>query len=114
MNKKHTKVGTTFSFIERLLTLAFAVTWCVSISVFAFLAGIPFGITSTAVRIKICAITTGIKKYELIIKKKKKKHDKIVLLAKTKLNKMEVLISWVLINSYISHDEMVLVNNVHR
>ena len=68
MNKKQTKVGTTFSFIERLLTLAFAVTWCVSISAFAFLAGIPFGITSTAVRIKICAITAGIKKYKLILR----------------------------------------------
>ena len=38
--------------------------------------------------LKICAITAGITKYKPIIKKKKKKHDKIVLLAKTKLNSM--------------------------
>ena len=63
-------------------------------------------------RIKICAITTGIKKYKSIIKKKRKKHNKIVLLAKNKLNSIEVLISKALIDSYISHDEFVLINNV--
>ena len=41
----------------------------------------------------------------LIIKKKKKKHDKIVLLAKSELNSIEVLISNALIYSNISHDE---------
>ena len=49
-----------------------------------------------------------------IIKKKKKKHDKIVLLAKTKLNSIEVLTSKALINSNISHDEFVLIHNVLR
>ena len=44
--------------------------------------------------------------------KKKKKHDKIVLLGKYKLNTIEVLISKSLIDSYISHDELVSVNNV--
>ena len=39
----------------------------------------------------------------LIIKKKKKKHDK--------LNSIEVLISNALTNSNISHDEFVLINN---
>ena len=51
-----------------------------------------------------------IKKYKSIIQKKKKKCDKIVLLAKTKFNSMEVLISKALINSNISHDEFALVN----
>ena len=47
-------------------------------------------------------------------KKKKKKPDKIVLLGKDKLNTIEVLISKALINSCISHDEFVSVNNVLR
>ena len=51
---------------------------------------------------------------QLSIIKKKKKHDKTVLLGKDKLNTIEVLISKALINSYISHDEFVLVNNVLR
>ena len=63
-------------------------------------------------RIKICTITAGIKKYNSIIKKKEKKHDKIVLLAKSKLNSIEVLISKALIDSVIIHDQFVLINNV--
>ena len=46
------------------------------------------------------------------LRKKKKKHDKIVLLAKSKLNNIEALISKALIDSNISHDEFVLINNV--
>ena len=41
---------------------------------------------SSVVRMKICAITAGIKKYKSIINKKQKKHDEIVLLGKAKLN----------------------------
>ena len=76
------------------------------------MVGISIGITSPAIGLKICAITAGVKKYKSIIKKKKKKHDKIVLLAKSKLNSIEVLISKALIDSNISHDEFVLINNV--
>ena len=43
---------------------------------------------SSAIGLKICAITAGIKEYMSIIKKKKKKHDKILLLAKSKLNSL--------------------------
>ena len=75
---------------------------------FASLVGIP----SSVVGLKLCVITTVIKKYKSIIKKKgKKEHDKIVLLAKDKLNTIEVLISKDLIDSYITHDEFVSVNN---
>ena len=63
-----------------------AVAGCVSISNFASLVGIPIVITSSAVRLKICAITAGIKKYKSIIKRKRKKHDKIVLLNTIKVN----------------------------
>ena len=88
------------------------ITGCVSISAFASLVGIPVGIASSTIGLKICVITAGIKKYKSIIKKKRKKHDKIVLLAKSKLNSTEVLVFKVLINSNNSHDEFVLINNV--
>ena len=70
------------------------------------------GITNSAIWLKICAIFAGIKKYKLIIKKKKKNHDKSVLLAKSKLTSIEVLISKALIDSDISHDKFVLISNV--
>ena len=71
------------------------------------------GIRSSAVGLKICAITAGIKKYKTVIQKKKKKH-KIVLLAKNKVVSIELLISRALINSYIGYDEYVSGNNVLR
>ena len=52
-------------------------------SALASLIGIPVDNASSAIAIKISVITAGIKKYKSIIKKKKKKHDKIILLAKT-------------------------------
>ena len=76
-----------------------------------FLVDILIGITSSAIGLKICAITAGIKKYKSIIKKKKEKHDKLVLLAKSKLNSIEVLFSNTLIDSVISHDEFLLIIN---
>ena len=77
-----------------MLILVSTVTGCVSISAFLSLVCVPMGIASSAVGIKICAVTAGIKNYMSIIKKNKKKHDKIVLLGKTKLDAIEVLIDF--------------------
>ena len=62
-----------------LLILALTVTGCVSISVFTSLVWVSVDVTSSAIGTKIRAITARIKKYKSIIKKKKEKHDKIVL-----------------------------------
>ena len=69
VSKKHKQVYTDLSYIERLLFLAFVVTKCVSISSFASLVGISVAIAGSAVELKICAITAGIKMYKSIIKK---------------------------------------------
>ena len=84
MSRKHKKVCTSLNYIEYFLILASTTTECISISVFASLLGAPIGITSSAIGLKICAIAAGIKKYMSITKKKKKKHDKIALLANSK------------------------------
>ena len=78
---------------------------CVSISAFALSVGVPVDITSFALGLKICTITAGIKKYKSMIKTKMKNHNKVVLLAKTKLNTIRVLIYQALINSYINHEK---------
>ena len=104
-SKKHKNVCMILNYIEHLLILASVVTGCVSISDFAFLVDIPISNESSALGLKICARTAGIKKYKSISKKKKKSRDKIVLPAKTNLNNIEVIISKMLIDSYISHDD---------
>ena len=86
MRKKHQKLCRVLNCIEHLLILISTVTGCVSISAFASLVGIPKGITSSAVVLKICVMTARIKKYK---SRNQKKHDKIILLAKSKLNSRE-------------------------
>ena len=101
MSRKHKKTCTPLNYVEHFFILHFL-----------SLLGIPTGITSSAIRLKICPIPAGINKYKSIIKKNKRKHDKIVLLAKSKLNSIKVLTSKPLIDSSVSHDEFVLINNV--
>ena len=93
MSEKNIKTCKYLNYVENLLILYSTVTGCVSVSAFASLLDINIGITSSAVRWNICAIIAGIIKFKSMIKKKKKKHDKIVLLLKDKLNTVEVLIS---------------------
>ena len=101
-----------FELYSALTYFNFCNTGCVSISAFASLVGNPLGITSSAIGLKIYAITAGIKKFKSINKKNKVKHDKIIPLAKSKLNSIEVLISKTFIDSNISNDEFILTNNV--
>ena len=103
MNEKYKKACKYLNYVENLLNLVSANTGCVSISAYAFLVDINVAVTSYSVEINFRAIIARIKKYKPIIKKKKKKQDKIVLLGKYKFNTNEVLISKTLINSYISH-----------
>ena len=112
MSKKNKKFCRAVNYIEHLLILVSAVTGCVSISAFASSVGIPIGITISSIWLKTCAITSEIKKYKSIINKKKKKHNKIVLLEKFKLNSREILICNALVDSNIGHDKFVLINDV--
>ena len=87
-----------------LFILASTITRCISISAFTSSIGIALGIASSAIGLKICAVAAGIKKYNSIIKKKKKNLNKTVLLAKSEINSIEILISKVSIDIAISHD----------
>ena len=80
INKKHKKVCRDLNYTDHLLILTLIVTGWVSISVRLPLVGISVGIASSAITTKLSLTTAGIKKCRSIIKKKKN-HDKIVLLA---------------------------------
>ena len=110
MGKKHGNVCATLNYTEHFLVSTFR--GFISISAFTSLIAVPIGTTSFAIALKFCALAAEIKKYKSIIKKKKKKHNKTVFLAKSKLNKIEVLISKSFIDSVIIQDKFVLINNV--
>ena len=111
MTRKHKKFCTYLNHIEHFLILASTITGCIWISAFASLLGISTGITSSAIGLKICAIVAGTKNFNSMIKRKKKKHDKIVFLEKSKLNTIEVFFSKALMDPIIILDEFVLINN---
>ena len=67
------------------------ITVSVSISTFASLLVIPLVIASSTVGLKMFVTIAWIKKCKSIMKKKRKKHDKIVLLTKYRLNNIQAL-----------------------
>ena len=74
-----------------------------------FLVEAPVGIASASFTF-IFFLTTGIvKKLQSITRNKKKKHDKILMLAKSKLNSIETLVSQALTDMEISHEEFVAI-----
>ena len=62
VSKKCKRVCTTPNYIEHFLILPSAITGCVSISAFTSLVGIPIGVRSSAIGLKIFAITPRIEK----------------------------------------------------
>ena len=97
-SKKLSKYVTTFDYIDKILIISSATTGGVSIFSFTSVIGAPARIASASFTL-IFSITTGIvKKLLNITRKKKKKHDKILMLAKNKFNSIETLISQALMS----------------
>ena len=76
-----------------------------SIASYDAVVGIPVGIAGSSLTL-IFSIGTGISKSLLkVTKKRKKKHNKIIALAKSKLNTIEAFLSSALNDAKISHEE---------
>ena len=110
-SKKLNKYVTTFDYIDKILIVLSATSSGVSIISFTSIAGAPVGIASASLTL-FFSLTTGIvKKLLNITRNKKKKHDKILMLAKSKLNSIDTLISQALIDMDISHEEFITILN---
>ena len=106
-SQKLSKYVTTFDYIDKILIVLSATSSGVSIISFTSIIGAPVGIASASLTL-IFSLTTGIvKKLLNITRKKKKNHDKILMLAKSKPNCIETLISQALIDLDISHEEFI-------
>ena len=108
-SKKLSKYVAAFDYIDKVLTVLSAASGGVFIILFTSVVGAPVGIASASFTL-ILSITTGIiKKLLSITRNKKKKHDKILMLAKSKLSSIETLIFQALIDMEISHEEFVAI-----
>ena len=107
--KLRSKYVTAFDYIYKILIALSATSGGVSIISFTSAVGAPVGIASASFTL-IFSLTTGIvKKLLSTTRNKKKKHDKIFMLAKSKLNSIETLISQALIDMEISHEEFITI-----
>ena len=108
-SKELSRYVTAFDYIDKVLIVLSATTGGVSICSFTSIVGAPVGIASESFTL-IFYLTTGIvKKLIVITKNKKKKHNKILMLDKSKLNSIETLISQALIDIEISHEEFIAI-----
>ena len=104
-SKNLNKYITVFDDIDKTLIVLSATTGGVSIISFTSFFGALVGIASASFTL-IFSLTTGIvKKLLNITRNKKKKHDKILMLAKSKLDSIETLVSQAFIDMEISHEE---------
>ena len=110
-SKKLSKYVTAFDYIDKILIVLSATSSGVSIISFTSIIGAPVGIASASFTL-IFSLTTGIiKKLLSITRNKKKKHDKILMLAKSKLNSIETLVSQALIDMEINHKKFITISN---
>ena len=91
-SKNLNKYVKTFNYIDKILIILSATSSGVLIISFTNIIRAPVGIASASFTL-IFSLTTGIvKKLLNITRNKKKKHDQILMLAKSKLNSIETLI----------------------
>ena len=69
----------------------------------------PVGIATASFTLTFSLTTEIIKRSQIITRNKKKKHYKILMLAKSKLNSTETLVSQTLIDLEISYEEFVTI-----
>ena len=107
--KKLNKYLVSFDYLDKIFITLSASFGVLSIASYASVVGTPAGIAGSSLTL-IFTIGTGISKSLLKVTRKiKKKHNKIIALAKNKLNTIDTLLSRVLNDSKISHEEF---NNI--
>ena len=110
-SKKLNKYVTNFDNIDKILIVLSAAAGGISIISFTATIGAPVGIANATFTL-IFSLTTGIiKRLRNITRNIKEKHNKILMLAKSKLNSIESLISQALNDMEVSHKEFITILN---
>ena len=103
--KKLNKYLVSLDYLDKIFITLSASFGTLSIASYASVVGIAAGITGASLTL-VFTLGMGISKSLLkVTKKRKKKHNKIIVLAKSKLSDIETLLSSALNDSKISHEE---------
>ena len=111
MSKKISKYIVAFDYIDKTLIVLYATSGGISIISCMSIVGLPIEIMTESFSFVFSLSMGIIGKLLKVTRKKKKKHNKIVVLAKSKLNSIETLMSQALIDLDISHEEFKVIVN---
>ena len=105
MSKKLSKYIPSFDYFDKSLIVLSVSTGSISIASFATVIEAPVGIVNASFSLAF-SVSTGIpKKLLKATRNKKKKHNRIVMLARNKLNSIESKIFQALMNNEIKHED---------
>ena len=111
MSKILSKYMAFCNYFDKSLIVLSATSCSISIASFATVIGTPVGIASASLSLRFSLFAGIVKKLLKTTRNKKKKHNKIIMLARSKLNSIESKVSEALINSEITcEDFMIIVN----
>ena len=111
MSKRLSKYIASFDYFDQSLIVLSVRTGSISVASFATVIRAPVGMMNASCSLAF-SITTGIvKKLLKTTRNKQKKHNKIVMLASSKLNSIEIKISKALIDNEISHEDFETIIN---
>ena len=102
MSKRLSKYIASFDYFDKSFIILSVTAGIISIASFTTVIGAPVGIASASFSLAFSISTGIIKKLLKTTTNKKKKHNKIVMLARSKINRIERKISEALINNEIS------------
>ena len=114
MSKRLSKYIASFDYFDKSLIVLSVTTGSISIASFATVIGAPVEMMSASCSLAFSISTGFVKKLLKAIINKKEKHNKIVILAKNKLNSTESKISEALVNNEISHEDFMITINKEK
>ena len=114
MSKRLNKCIASCDYLDKPLIVLPATSGSISIASFSTVIGTLLGIASASLSLAFSLSTGLVKKILKTTRNNKKKHNKIVILARSKLNSTESKISEALINNQISHKDFMTIINEKR
>ena len=114
ISKNVSKYIASLDYFNKTLNVLSILSGSISIASFASVIGAPAGIIGASCGFTF-SITSGfIKTFIKTMRNKKKKHNKIIMLARSKLNSIESKISKALVDNEISHEDFEIVVNEEK
>ena len=114
MSKRLSKCTASFYYFDRSLTVLSATSCSTSISSFSTIIEKPAGTAGASLSLAFSTSAGSVQKLLKTARNKKKKHNKVVILARSKLNSIKSKISEALINNQNIHEDFMTIINEER